>query len=62
MIKHFIETVVVYFFVPYSMVLFAGFGFFAMRDCIKNWLQERKENQAAKKSVTDDQPAKGGKL
>ena len=48
MIKHFIELVVVYFFVPYSMVLFAGFGFFAMRDCIKSWKRDRDEERAKK--------------
>lgn len=55
MIRHFIELAVIYFFVPYSMILFAGFGFFGMRDCIKSWLRERRAEQAAKKSESDKQ-------
>lgn len=53
MIKHCFDFFVTYFLIPYSVVLYLGFTFFAMRDLVLHWLKERREKKDANKNKGD---------
>ena len=56
---HFNEFIIEYFFFPFSMLAYAFFVTFMVREFIKHWLKERKEKKDAKKSVPDEPTTKG---
>jgi len=56
------EIIIEYIFFPSAMLGYVFFIAAFIRFVIKEWLKERAEKQAEKKSVTDGQSAKGAKL
>ena len=53
MIKHAIELFITYVFLPYSVILYFIFTGSILRQCIKEWLKERRDKQAAKTKEAD---------
>lgn len=59
---HAINTFIMeYIFFPSAMLAYAFFMAMLIRSTIKDWLKEREEEKAAKKSVPDRQSANGVK-